>query len=225
MSKFPIVARMAKGLPLSTMPWRAFTARTAGELSASAASKLRLGMAFRWLQIQDPGEAAAQPMASPDGSVWLMFNGEVYNFQEIGRELAQLGHRFASASDTEVILAAYMQWGTGCFRRLNGMWAMILLDLRDRKLIVCRDRFGIKPLFYYRGPRAADLRLGGQASARSRCAGSRESSRGGSLHRQPSSRDARGDVLQGYFRSAGGDFCGDQPASSGRHHFSTLLEA
>ena len=140
-----------EGFTLVDDAWRAFTARTAGELSASAASKLRLGMAFRWLQIQDPGEAAAQPMASPDGSVWLMFNGEVYNFQEIGRELAQLGHRFASASDTEVILAAYMQWGTGCFRRLNGMWAMILLDLRDRKLIVCRDRFGIKPLFYYRG--------------------------------------------------------------------------
>jgi asparagine synthase (glutamine-hydrolysing) len=139
-----------EGFTVVDAGWRATSARTAAELQHSAASGLRLGMAFRWLQIQDPGEAAAQPMASPDGSVWLMFNGEVYNFREIGQELAQLGHRFASASDTEVILTAYMQWGSGCFSRLNGMWAMILADLRDRKIIISRDRFGIKPLFYYR---------------------------------------------------------------------------
>jgi asparagine synthase (glutamine-hydrolysing) len=130
--------------------WRATGARTAAELQLSATSKLRVGMAFRWLQIQDPGEAAAQPMASRDGLVWLMFNGEVYNFQEIRRELVQLGHQFISVSDTEVILAAYMQWGSGCFARLNGMWAMILVDLRHRKIVISRDRFGIKPLFYYR---------------------------------------------------------------------------
>jgi len=139
-----------EGFALLDAAWHTFSARAPSELHLSTASQLRVGMAFRWLQIQDPGEAAAQPMASPDGSVWLMFNGEVYNFREIGRELTQLGHRFASASDTEIILAAYMQWGTGCFSRLNGMWAMILLDLRSRKIIISRDRFGIKPLFYYR---------------------------------------------------------------------------
>ena len=139
-----------EGFTLLDAAWHTVSARTPAELPLSTASQLRVGMAFRWLQIQDPGEAAAQPMPSPDGSVWLMFNGEVYNFQEIGRELAQLGHRFASVSDTEVILAAYMRWGSGCFSRLNGMWAMILLDLRDRKIIISRDRFGIKPLFYYR---------------------------------------------------------------------------
>jgi asparagine synthase (glutamine-hydrolysing) len=131
--------------------WQATSARSAAELRRLASRELRLGLAFRWLQIQDPGEAAAQPMASRDGSVWLMFNGEIYNFQEIRRELEQHGHRFTSASDTEVILAAYLQWGSGCFSRLNGMWAMVLLDLRARKIVVSRDRFGIKPLFYYLG--------------------------------------------------------------------------
>jgi asparagine synthase (glutamine-hydrolysing) len=140
-----------EGFALVDAAWCAASARTVAELPSSAAANLRLGMAFRWLQIQDPGEAAAQPMGSPDGSTWLMFNGEVYNFQEIRQELAQLGHRFASVSDTEVILAAYGQWGTGCFSRLNGMWAMVLLDLRSRKIIISRDRFGIKPLFYHRG--------------------------------------------------------------------------
>jgi asparagine synthase (glutamine-hydrolysing) len=139
-----------EGFTLLDAAWHAVSARTPAELHRTTAARLRVGMAFRWLQIQDPGEAAAQPMASPDGSVWLMFNGEVYNFREIGRELAQLGHRFASVSDTEVILTAYMRWGSGCFSRFNGMWALILLDLRGRKIIISRDRFGIKPLFYYR---------------------------------------------------------------------------
>jgi asparagine synthase (glutamine-hydrolysing) len=130
--------------------WRANGARGAAELRRDAAAKLRVGMAFRWLRIQDPGEAATQPMSSRDGSVCLMFNGEIYNFRELRRELEQLGHAFVSSSDTEVILAAYLQWGTGCFGRLNGMWGMILTDLRNRKIIISRDRFGIKPLFYYR---------------------------------------------------------------------------
>jgi asparagine synthase (glutamine-hydrolysing) len=129
---------------------RAIGARTAVELRNSAATKLRVAMAFRWLRIQDPGEAAAQPMPSADGSVWLMFNGEIYNFRNIRHELEELGHTFISSGDTEVILAAYLQWGTACFHRLNGMWAMVLADLRNRKIIISRDRFGIKPLFYYR---------------------------------------------------------------------------
>ena len=110
----------------------------------------RAGLAFRWLHIQDPGEAARQPMSSPDGAVWLMLNGEIYNFPDLRTELEALGHRFVSESDTEVVLAAYRQWGSGCFSRLNGMWALIILDLRERKMIVSRDRFGIKPLFYHR---------------------------------------------------------------------------
>jgi asparagine synthase (glutamine-hydrolysing) len=142
-----------EGFALLDSAWRITRLRTASALCPAMTGSWRLGMAFRWLQIQDPGEASAQPMASPDGTVWLMFNGEVYNFRQIAQELAQFGHRFASSSDTEVILAAYMQWGRHCFSRLEGMWAMIVLDLRDRKIIISRDRFGIKPLYYYFGRR------------------------------------------------------------------------
>src|SRR5215831_18786292 len=118
-----------------------------GEASFPA---LRAGLAFRWLQIQDRSEAAAQPMASGDGSILLLFNGEIYNFRELRLELKAFGHSFRSESDTEVILAAYSQWGKEMFARLEGMWAIVLLDLRARKLLMSRDRFGIKPLFYHR---------------------------------------------------------------------------
>jgi asparagine synthase (glutamine-hydrolysing) len=138
-----------EGFALLDSAWRVTRLRTVSAQCPAMTGSWRLGMAFRWLQIQDPGEASAQPMASPDGTVWLMFNGEVYNFRAIARELEQLGHRFGSASDTEVLLAAYMQWGRRCFDRLEGMWAMVVLDLRNRKIIISRDRFGIKPLFYY----------------------------------------------------------------------------
>jgi asparagine synthase (glutamine-hydrolysing) len=139
-----------EGFTLLDADWQASTARSASGLRERAGADLRAGLAFRWLQIQDPGETAAQPMVSPDGSVWLAFNGEIYNFQELRATLQTLGHRFTSVSDTEVLLAAYLQWGCDCFARLNGMWAIIVLDLRARKLICSRDRFGIKPLFYYR---------------------------------------------------------------------------
>ncbi|MFO1111709.1 MAG: asparagine synthase (glutamine-hydrolyzing) [Bradyrhizobium sp.] len=123
--------------------------RSRDELMQSAPAEPRVGAAFRWLKIQDPHEAAGQPMLSADGSACLLFNGEIYNFQEIRGQLEALGHRFVSVSDTEVILAAYAQWGVECFKRLNGMWAIILVDLKRRKIIISRDRFGIKPLFYY----------------------------------------------------------------------------
>jgi len=111
---------------------------------------LRAGLAFRWLQIQDSSNAAAQPMASVDGSILLLFNGEIYNFRELRQELNGLGYSFRSESDTEVVLAAYTRWGKEMFGRLEGMWAIVLLDLRARKLLMSRDRFGIKPLFYHR---------------------------------------------------------------------------
>jgi asparagine synthase (glutamine-hydrolysing) len=128
---------------------RGIVTRSRDELIQSAPALPRVGVAFRWLKIQDPHESAAQPMPSPDGSACLLFNGEIYNFQEIRAELRELGHRFVSVGDTEVILAAYAQWGIDCFKRLNGMWAIILVDLTRGKIIISRDRFGIKPLFYY----------------------------------------------------------------------------
>lgn len=108
----------------------------------------QLAMAFRRLKILDLSPAAAQPMSSPDGKVWIVFNGEIYNFRELRRELEALGRTFASHGDTEVVLAAYERWGEKCFQRLEGMWAMAIVDLRRRKLVLSRDRFGIKPLYW-----------------------------------------------------------------------------
>jgi asparagine synthase (glutamine-hydrolysing) len=107
-----------------------------------------LGMAFRRLKILDLSEAAAQPMASADGLTWIVFNGEVYNFRELRRELAGQGRSFRSTGDTEVVLAAYERWGVDCFRRFEGMWALVIADLRARRLLASRDRFGIKPLHW-----------------------------------------------------------------------------
>jgi len=108
----------------------------------------RVALAFRWLAIQDTGREAIQPMPSADGTSWLAFNGEIYNFVELRAELAARGHQFRTHGDTEVILAAWSEWGAGCFTRFRGMWAILLVDLHRRLLVGSRDRFGIKPLFY-----------------------------------------------------------------------------
>jgi asparagine synthase (glutamine-hydrolysing) len=79
---------------------------------------------------------------------WITFNGEIYNFVELRKELAGMGYRFRTQTDTEVILAAYAQWGEGCLRRFNGMWAFAIWDRVERRLFLARDRFGIKPLYY-----------------------------------------------------------------------------
>jgi asparagine synthase (glutamine-hydrolysing) len=129
---------------------RVVDASSAEELRARAGNAPRAGFAFRWLQIQDRDPASAQPMASEDGAVRLLFNGEIYNFRELRKELASLGRAFRTRSDTEVVLAAYERWGDGMFARLEGMWAIVVLDSRTRSVIVSRDRFGIKPLFLHR---------------------------------------------------------------------------
>ena len=91
-------------------------------------------------------------MCSADQRVWIVYNGEIYNYVELREELNQLGHRFESQSDTEVMLAAYRQWGTECLAHFNGMFAFVLFD-RDRgKLFAARDRFGVKPLYYWAAP-------------------------------------------------------------------------
>jgi len=120
----------------------------ANHAAAVGAGTARLGMAFRRLKILDLSEAAAQPMASPDGSVWIVFNGEIYNFRELRAELEARGRVFRSSGDTEVVLAAFEHWGEECFARLEGMWAAIVADLGRRRLVASRDRFGIKPLYW-----------------------------------------------------------------------------
>ncbi|MBM3727013.1 MAG: asparagine synthase (glutamine-hydrolyzing) [Acidobacteria bacterium] len=89
-----------------------------------------------------------QPIASPDGGAVIVYNGEVYNHGELRTELESLGHRFQSRCDTETILAAFLQWDTACFRRLRGMFAIAIWDARSRRLMLARDRLGIKPLYY-----------------------------------------------------------------------------
>lgn len=108
-----------------------------------------VALAFRRLAIIDLSDAGMQPFASDDGSLRLVHNGEVYNYRELRRELEGHGHRFRSATDTEVILHAYEEWGDACVERFNGMWALAIWDARRRRLYCSRDRFGIKP-FYYR---------------------------------------------------------------------------
>lgn len=107
----------------------------------------RVGFAFRRLSIFDLSPAGHQPMATDDGQVALVFNGAIYNFRALRDELAALGHRFRSTGDTEVLLRAYLQWGTACVDRLNGMWAFVIHDRRRDVVFGSRDRFGIKPLY------------------------------------------------------------------------------
>jgi asparagine synthase (glutamine-hydrolysing) len=109
-----------------------------------------VGLGHRRLAIIDLSPTGRQPMASPDGSAVLVYNGETYNFPELREELEARGHRFRGTSDTEVVLGAYLEWGEECFRRLNGMFALALWDARIRTLFLARDRFGIKPLFWAR---------------------------------------------------------------------------
>ncbi len=115
-----------------------------GYLEHGAAS-----LGFRRLSIIDL-EHGNQPISMADGRLHIVYNGEVYNFRELRRELEPLGHEFHTTCDTEVVLHAYAQWGVDCFARFNGMWGLAILDERgDRpKLVLARDHFGIKPLFY-----------------------------------------------------------------------------
>ncbi len=106
------------------------------------------GFAFghRRLSILDLSSAGHQPMQR--GKLWITYNGEVYNYIELRDELKSFGHTFKTGTDTEVILAAYAQWGTDAFARLNGMWAFAIYDAEKAEIVFCRDHFGIKPLYF-----------------------------------------------------------------------------
>src|SRR5207302_1907498 len=110
----------------------------------------RIGLGHRRLSIIDLSPAAAQPMCNEDGSLWVSFNGEIYNHAEIRRELEEIGgHRWKTDhSDTEVILHAFEQWGIECLQKFRGMFAIALWDAKKRELWLIRDRIGIKPLYY-----------------------------------------------------------------------------
>jgi asparagine synthase (glutamine-hydrolysing) len=105
-------------------------------------------LGHRRLKIIDLTDAAGQPMTNEDGTIWLTYNGEIYNFREIREELERRGHRFASATDSEVVIHGYEEWGPECLSRFNGMFAFGLFDERRQRLWLVRDRLGVKPLFY-----------------------------------------------------------------------------
>jgi len=106
------------------------------------------GLVHRRLAIIDLSEDGLEPMTNEDGTLWLLFNGEIYNYLELRDELVKKGHVFHSHSDTEVILHAYEEWKTGCVQKFNGMWAFALWDERQQRLFCSRDRLGIKPFYY-----------------------------------------------------------------------------
>ena len=113
-----------------------------------------LGLGHRRLAVIDLSHAADQPMESGDGRFALTYNGEIYNFRTLRRELEEHGRRFRSHSDTEVVLEALAQWGEDAVSRFNGMFAFALWDRRERELLLARDRYGVKPLYYARAGNA-----------------------------------------------------------------------
>lgn len=108
-----------------------------------------LFLGHRRLAVIDLSPRGHQPMTNKDRSLWIVFNGELYNYKELRRELEALGFAFESNSDTEVLIHAYDAWGEACVDRFNGMFAFALWDVRRRRLWLVRDRYGIKPLYYY----------------------------------------------------------------------------
>jgi len=109
----------------------------------------RCVLGHRRLSILDLSDAAKQPMVSEDGATALVFNGEIYNFQEIRKKLESKGHLFRTSSDTEVLLRQYIEKGEAMLGDLNGMFSLAIWDDREKRLLAARDRMGKKPLYYY----------------------------------------------------------------------------
>jgi asparagine synthase (glutamine-hydrolysing) len=108
-----------------------------------------LYMGHRRLSILDVSYAGHQPMSDLSKNIWISYNGEIYNFKKLRSELKKLGHKFKSDTDTEVIIYAYIEWGIECIKKFNGMFAFSLYDNFKKKFYLCRDRYGIKPVYYH----------------------------------------------------------------------------
>ncbi len=108
-----------------------------------------ISLGHKRLSIIDLSEKGKQPMQNEDGSIWIIFNGEIYNYLSIREELKKKGHRFNSNTDTEVIIHAYEEFGTECIKKFNGMFAFAIWDSKNKTIFIARDRIGIKPLFYF----------------------------------------------------------------------------
>jgi len=111
--------------------------------------KGNLGFAHRRLSVIDLSESASQPMSDEDKKLWIVYNGEIFNYLEIKEELREKRYSFSTHSDTEVVLKAYQEWGKDCLNRFNGMWAFVIYDKDKKILFGSRDRFGIKPFYYH----------------------------------------------------------------------------
>lgn len=107
-------------------------------------------LGHRRLSIIDPSPSGHQPLCNDDGKIWIIFNGEIYNYIELREELKNKGYIFKTSCDTEVIVKAYEAWGIECLNKFNGMWSFVILDLRKNILFGARDRFGVKPFYYYK---------------------------------------------------------------------------
>ena len=108
-----------------------------------------VGFGHRRLSIIDLSESAHQPMSNKDKTIWIVFNGEIYNFRELRKTLEDKGHKFNSHSDTEVIVHLYEEEGIDCVKKLRGMFALAIWDLNNKTILLARDRFGKKPLLYF----------------------------------------------------------------------------
>jgi len=108
-----------------------------------------ISFGHRRLSIIDLSALGKQPMSNEDGTIWITFNGEVYNFQELRKDLEKRGHTFSSNTDTEAIVHGYEEWGESVVQRLNGMFALAIWDSNNKKIFLARDRLGVKPLYYY----------------------------------------------------------------------------
>jgi asparagine synthase (glutamine-hydrolysing) len=117
--------------------------------SSAMSTNFMVGLGHRRLSILDLSSLGHQPMCSSDGTLWITFNGEIYNYLELADELKIQGHKFLSSSDTEVILTAYKQWGPECLMKFIGMWSFVIYDSEKREVFAARDRYGIKPLYYW----------------------------------------------------------------------------
>jgi asparagine synthase (glutamine-hydrolysing) len=112
--------------------------------------KFIFGFAQRRLAILDLGENGHQPLCDRNKEIWITYNGEIYNYIELRERLQQKGYQFQTRTDTEVIIACYLEWGTGCVNEFNGMWSFVIYDQRKKQFFGSRDRFGVKPFYYYK---------------------------------------------------------------------------
>ncbi|MDA0589200.1 MAG: hypothetical protein O2820_13650 [Planctomycetota bacterium] len=144
-----VLSRMAASIahrgPDAEGVWNSSEQLHSGRVSISAPAA-QVGLVHRRLSIIDL-ESGRQPIGNEDDSIQIVFNGEIYNFRELRRDLESRGHSFRTRSDTEVIVHLYEEYGEACVSRLRGMFAFAIWDGRRRKLFLARDRVGIKPLF------------------------------------------------------------------------------